>query len=536
MMQVESFQYWPDDYNSTDSPLEEIGLYFAEKYGQGSCFEFPSPSISMEDFSNDVSSVLLSSPVYDDDDSHNLAIYSDDLFVMIPVEQYLLNLDEVDIPLNDQFMADEFEDFSELMVSGSSPMSPQLFAEEDTKSLNLSPISSEASSIDVSVLPSDQTFLVFPSEEMEVDDQLSILHLLKAYGEAIELEQKDLATEIIRRLTDKACPTGATLERLAYFLIQAFEKKLDYLSQESSKNFAAAFRAFYQIFPYGRFAHFTANSMILEAIPENARIVHIIDFDIGQGIQWPPLIEALGRRGQFLVQLTSIKWEEEDCSYFPPTDSFVETKRRLYEHARSFGVRLKMEEIGMESLVSEMKTRRSSRRNEWLAFNCMVGLPHMGRLRSNKHVMEFLNVAKDWVNNTGVITFGNVSEGERLDCNGFGYFFEEKLLQLQAFFESMEWHFPAHLSEARIAMECLFMAPQVSSLADFQNLEEISTRKSMALSEIGLKAWRLSRNNLMEVKELVSEGNSLYWAKNTGENEMVLGCMETPLVKVSSWR
>ncbi|KAJ0021363.1 hypothetical protein Pint_32491 [Pistacia integerrima] len=319
-MQVESFQYWPDDYNSTDSPLEEIGLYFAEKYGQGSCFEFPSPSISMEDFSNDISSVLLSSPVYD-------------------VEQYLLNLDEVDIPLNDQFMADEFEDFSELMVSGSSPMSPQLFAEEDTKSLNLSPISSETSSIDVSVLPSDQTFLVFPSEEMEVDDQLSILHLLKAYGEAMELEQKDLATEIIRRLTDKACPTGATLERLAYFLIQAFEKKLDYLSQESSKNYAAAFRAFYQIFPYGRFAHFTANSMILEAIPEDAR-----------------------------------------------------------------------------------------------------------------------------------------------------------------------------------------------------NLEEISTRKSMALSEMGLKAWRLSRNNLMEAKELVSEGNSLYWAKNTGENEMVLGCMGTPLVKVSSWR
>ncbi|XP_044505374.1 protein NODULATION SIGNALING PATHWAY 2-like [Mangifera indica] len=537
MMQVEPFQYWPENYNSTDSPLEEIGLYFADKYAQEGCFEFPSPSISMEDFSNDGSPVLLSSPVYDDDDSQNLAIYSDDSPVMFPVEEYLLSSDDVDIPLNDQLMADDFEDFSELMVSVTSPVSPQLRTEEDAKSLNLSPISSEASSIDVSILTSDQTSLVFPSEDMEVDDQLSLLHLLNAYGEAMGLEQKDLATEIIRRLTEKAGPTGATLERLAYYLIQAFENKLDYLSQESNKNYAAAFRAFYQIFPYGRFAHFTANSMILEATPQDAGMVHIIDFDIGQGIQWPPLIEALGRRGQRLVQLTSIKWEEEDGSYFPPTDSFEETKRRLYEHARTFDVILMIEEMDMESLVTEMKiAKKCSRRNEWLAFNCMVGLPHIGRLRSKKHVKDFLKVAKDSLNNTGIVTFGNVSEVGGLDCDGIGSLFEEKLLQLQAFFQSMEWHFPAYLLEARVAMECLFMAPQVSSLAAFQNLEENSARTGGVLSEMGLKAWRLSKYNLMEAKELVSEGNSLYWVKNTGENEMVLGFVGTSLVKVSSWR
>ncbi|XP_044506730.1 protein NODULATION SIGNALING PATHWAY 2-like [Mangifera indica] len=277
--------------------------------------------------------------------------------------------------------------------------------------------------------------------------------------------------------------------------------------------------------------------MILEAIPQDAGMVHIIDFDIGQGIQWPPLIEALGRRGQRLVQLTSIKWEEEDGSYFPPTDSFEEIKRRLYEHARTCDVILMIEKMDMESLVSEMKiAKKCSRRNEWVAFNCMVGLPHMGRLRSDKHLMDFLKVAKDSLNNTGIITFGNVNDVGRLDCSRIGSLFEEKLLQLQAFFQLMEWHLPAHLLEARVAMECLFMAPQVSSLAGFQNLEEISARNGRALSEMGLKAWRLSQDNLMEAKELVSEGNSLYWVKNTIENEMVLGCMGTSLVKVSSWR
>ena len=104
---------------------------------------------------------------------------------------------------------------------------------------------------------------------MEVDDQLVILHLLKVCGDAMGSEQMELAEEIIRRLKEKASPTGKSLERLAFYLTVALDKQANYLMQESSKNYEAAFKAFYQIFPYDMFAHFTANSTILEAIPAN---------------------------------------------------------------------------------------------------------------------------------------------------------------------------------------------------------------------------------------------------------------------------
>ena len=70
----------------------------------------------------------------------------------------------------------------------------------------------------------------------------------------------------------------------------------DYIKQECTKNFEVAFKAFYDIFPYGRFARFAANSAILESIPTDAEMIHIVDFDIDEGLQWAPLIETLGRQ------------------------------------------------------------------------------------------------------------------------------------------------------------------------------------------------------------------------------------------------
>ncbi|GFY82406.1 hypothetical protein Acr_02g0006460 [Actinidia rufa] len=86
----------------------------------------------------------------------------------------------------------------------------------------------------------------FPSEQLSTkESQLSIQHLLKAYGEGMEMEQRELAEVIVKCIVEK----------------------------ESKKNFEAAFNAFYQIFPYGRFARFTANSAILEAMLGNVETV-----------------------------------------------------------------------------------------------------------------------------------------------------------------------------------------------------------------------------------------------------------------------
>ncbi|KAL4572399.1 hypothetical protein LXL04_019174 [Taraxacum kok-saghyz] len=365
----------------------------------------------------------------------------------------------------------------------------------------------------------DLSFML-PPDEMEVDGQTSLCHLLKAYAEAMEMGQTELAKVILTCMNEKASPVGGTMERVAFNLSNS-ENQNDYINHESLKNYKSAFRAFYEIFPYGRFSHFSANSAILDAIMSDSGKVHIVDFDIGEGVQWPSMIESLAKLKKE-TKLTSIRRYEQ--SY-----NFEDTKNQLLDYARTCGLKLEIQEIDIEDLVREIE---GSKDHECLAFNCMVGLPHMGRARDRSEVKVFVWVAKQLLlTNKGIITFVDGEDLEKMKHGGgYSSFFNENLIHYEALCDSMEENFPENLTEARIAMESLFVAPYVSSLSWHQKWEEV--REDLELNEKhGLIGWRLRKETLMEGKEMVREGQSSYTVKVEGayENEMVLEWRGTPL-------
>ncbi|GFY95775.1 hypothetical protein Acr_11g0000810 [Actinidia rufa] len=101
----------------------------------------------------------------------------------------------------------------------------------------------------------------------------------------------------------------------------------------------------------------------------------------------------------------------------------------------------------------------------------------------------------------------------------------------------MEWNFPVSLAEARIAMESLFVAPFVSSPFWLRKWEKVREGSDL-YAEIGLNGLRLTKENLVEAKEMVRDGESLYAVRIGGQNnnEMVLEWRGNPLVRVSTWR
>ena len=262
---------------------------------------------------------------------------------------------------------------------------------------------------------------------------------------------------------------------------------------------------------------------------------------MGEVVQWPPMMEAIAHQDKTL-KLTSLKWEEEDCNG-APLWKFEKTKRRLYDQARAFGLKLKVEEMGIDDLVSELKAKRGGRR-EWLVFNCMVGLPYMGRVRNRSLVTEFLRAAKELIANSancstihkGIIAFGDGDACEKLkNCSDFESFFEGNLVHYQALLESLEMNFPFNFTEARVALECLFVAPYISSLAWFQRWEEI--REGCHLEAgLGLVGRRLSKDIFMEAREMVEEGEDKYGVKIEGQigNEMVLEWKRNTVVRIST--
>ncbi|XP_028760953.1 nodulation-signaling pathway 2 protein-like [Neltuma alba] len=387
--------------------------------------------------------------------------------------------------------------------------------------------------------------LIIPGEDMEMENQLSLPHLLEAIGEALEQGQK-----ILRRISHKVSPLGDPLERLAFILSQNHDdtEQGSFIKQEACKSFHHFFKAIYQGLPHGRIAHFAANSVILGSIPADSEVIHIIDSDMGEGGQWPPLMEAIAQQHKTL-KLTAITLEEEespDIGCVSTQWKFEEIRRKLYEHAKSCGLKLKVEEQRIEELVTELKklNKRSGHGNgkrNFVAFNCMAGLPHMGRVRSRRHVLEFLQVAKDFIKsstpNRGIIAFGDGEACEKLrNSTDFMSFFNGHLEHYHALLESIESNFPFQFSEARTAMENLFVAPYISCEDWLRRWEEMRQCGNVQ-SGIELERGNLREETLMEAGEMLRGMEGSYEVKIEGNNgnEMVLHWKGTQLLRISTW-
>ncbi|WJX82193.1 hypothetical protein P8452_64980 [Trifolium repens] len=387
----------------------------------------------------------------------------------------------------------------------------------------------------------NQQSLILLQENMEIENQVSLPHLMEAHGEALEKGQKALAEVNLKCISQKVTPMGDSLETLAFYLSQEVTNHGEYLKGEAQKNFGSSFKALYQGNLVGKVAHFAAISAILEAaMLEDCDEIHIIDFCIGNGVQWPSLLEAVSKMNKRL-KLTSIKSsdnENSECVW-----NFEDTKRELYEYAKSCGLKLMVEEKGLEELVSEIKImNKKSGKKVFLAFNLMIGLPHMGMVRNRrKNSLEFLKVAEDLIKNCGnkgMITFGDGDVFEKLKNSlNFKSFFEGNLVHYKALLESIESQFLEKFSKARIACEVLFVAPCISSCDWLQTWEEMKIDGDFQI-EISLESGSLSKNVLMEVKEVLRGCESSYQARIEGgnENELVLEWKGTQLLRFSIWK
>lgn len=476
----------------------------------------------------------------------------DSLQIDYPIEDFLMDFDGFD----------SMESIASPSLSSSS--SKQVISSDGSNGdheqwspLSSSSLKSGESSITGALIAPQSCNLNLPAADMEIDTQLSLQHLLKAYGEAMERGQAELMEEVSRCALEKANPLGGPRDRLVFNLFRHKERQQsqgdDYIGQECWRHREPAFQAFYQAFPFMRFLHFAANSAILESAPRGAgSAIRVVDFDLGEGVQWVPVIEAMAARGdRMALRLTSIRWVE-DSEEPKPDDNhggcpgnlgrkIRDVSRRLSGYAAEVGVELRVEEMNVDELLNEVNKRMAlNGRREWIAFNCMLGLPGLGKKsRSRKQVREFLSIAQQIVaaGNSGIITFGEGDGfGTLKSCAEFEDFFDGCLGHYQTVLECMENEFPGELLEARLAIEALFISPLIDPISWSQVWEE-----ARAFSELEEGIWarlggrRVSRESLAEARELV--GGKSWYGVGIGEreNEMVLQWRGTPLVRFQAW-
>ncbi|XP_073152584.1 scarecrow-like protein 23 [Henckelia pumila] len=166
---------------------------------------------------------------------------------------------------------------------------------------------------------------------------LNLLTLLLECAVAISVDNLGEAHRMLLELTQTASPHDASCaERVIAYFATAMSSRVinSWLGVCSPlinhKTVNSAFQVFNNVAPFIKFAHFTSNQAILEALHRHER-VHIIDLDIMQGLQWPALFHILATRaeGPPQVRMTGLGNSMEQL---------VETGKNLSNFARRLGM------------------------------------------------------------------------------------------------------------------------------------------------------------------------------------------------------
>ncbi|KAF3606389.1 hypothetical protein DY000_02047521 [Brassica cretica] len=170
--------------------------------------------------------------------------------------------------------------------------------------------------------------------------------LLVLCAQAVSVDDRRTANEMLRQIREHSSPLGNGSERLAHYFANSLEARLAgtgtqiYTALSSKKTSAAdmlkAYQTYISVCPFKKAAIIFANHSIMR-LTANADTIHIVDFGISYGFQWPALIHRLSFRpgGPPKLRITGIELPQRG---FRPAEGVHETGHRLARYCQRYKV------------------------------------------------------------------------------------------------------------------------------------------------------------------------------------------------------
>nr|UPT51066.1 GRAS protein [Cucumis melo] len=169
--------------------------------------------------------------------------------------------------------------------------------------------------------------------------------------------------EILAPVVKISNARGNSVQRLAEYMVLALKSRVNPVEfpppvvEIYGDEHSAATQLLYDVSPCFKLAFMAANLAILEAIGEEDRKLHVVDFDIGKGGQYMNLIHLLSGRqkGKVTVKLTAVVMENGgDESLKLVGESLTQLANELGVGFNFNIVRHKLSELTRESLGCEL--------------------------------------------------------------------------------------------------------------------------------------------------------------------------------------
>lgn len=199
-----------------------------------------------------------------------------------------------------------------------------------------------------------ETPLRRPSKKKETGDLMTLLNLC---AKSISCNDVSTANKLLKQIMENSSPSGDGSQRLAHYFANALEVRMigsepgiQHFSSSLKKKTADSLEAHkvqLTASPFRKLAFSYANKMICK-ISFTAKALHIVDFGISYGFQWPIFFQHLAARdgGPPNLRITGIELPQ---SGFKPAEIVEETGRHLARYCQRFNVPFEYNSIAVQN-------------------------------------------------------------------------------------------------------------------------------------------------------------------------------------------
>nr|AKA95154.1 DELLA protein RGL1 [Hevea brasiliensis subsp. brasiliensis] len=422
-------------------------------------------------------------------------------------------------------------DSGNTLTSNSNSTPPLLAASSSSSSFSYS---SPASTITVSGNLSEPSRPVVLIDSQETGVRL--VHTLLACAEAVQQENLKLAEALVKHIGLLAASQASAMRKVATYFAEALARRIYKIYPQKclDPSYSDTLEMhFYETCPYLKFAHFTANQAILEAFTTASR-VHVIDFGLKQGMQWPALMQALALRpgGPPAFRLTGIGPPQPNN-----TDALQQVGWKLAQLAETIGVEFEFRGFVANSLADlqpEMLDLRPPE-VETVAVNSVFELHRLlarpggiDRVLSSIKAMKpkIVTIVEQEANHNGPVFVDR---------------FTEALHYYSSLFDSLEGSGLAVPSQDIIMSE-LYLGRQICNVVACDGADRVERHETLShwrtrMESAGFDPVHMGSNAFKQASMLLAlfaGGDGYRVEENNGC--LMLGWHTRPLIATSAWK
>ncbi|XP_065877434.1 scarecrow-like protein 14 [Euphorbia lathyris] len=333
--------------------------------------------------------------------------------------------------------------------------------------------------------------------------------LLISCAQAVSADDQRTAKEQLKQIRQHSSPFGDGSQRLAHCFANGLEARLSgtgtqiYTALSSEKASASemlkAYLAYISACPFNKMAIIFANHNILAA-SEKATTLHIIDFGILYGFQWPALIYRLSKRvgGPPKLRITGIELPQ---SGFRPDERVQETGRRLAKYCELHNVPFEYNAVAKkwETIqIDDLKIQSG----EVIAVNCLFRFKNL--LDETVVVNNPKNIVLNLIRKINPKIFIQSIVNGSYNAPFFITRFREALFHFSALFDAFDTNMSSE-DEMRFKFEKEFFGRQALNVIACEGSERVERPETYKQWQIrnmraGLKQLSLNRQLMKKLK------------------------------------